>query len=284
MPSALTPGTLHIVSTPIGNLEDVTYRAIRVLRDVDLIAAEDTRRTARLLHHYGIATRCISLHEHNEARRITGLLARLAEGGTLAMVSDAGTPLISDPGRRLVRAAIGAGLRVEAVPGASAVLTALVASGLAEDSFTFAGFPPHRSKARKQWYDALAREPRPVVFFEAPHRIKASLADLAAVGGKRTVAVCREMTKAHEELMVGPVSDVADALDEPRGEFTVVLTPAEQGAARPEVPSEGELAEEFCQLTEGGLSRRASIRSLATKYDVSSRRVYQAIEGAREVN
>ena len=284
MPSALTPGTLHIVSTPIGNLEDVTYRAIRVLRDVDLIAAEDTRRTARLLHHYGIATRCISLHEHNEARRTTGLLARLAEGGTLAMVSDAGTPLISDPGRRLVRAAIGAGLRVEAVPGASAVLTALVASGLAEDSFTFAGFPPARSKDRKQWYGALAREPRPVVFFEAPHRIRASLADLAAVSGNRTIAVCREMTKAHEELMVGPVSDVADALDEPRGEFTVVLTPAERAAVRPEVPSEGKLLEEFCQLTDRGLSRRESIRLLATKYDVSSRRVYQAIEGARGVN
>ena len=284
MPSALTPGTLHIVSTPIGNLEDVTYRAIRVLRDVDLIAAEDTRRTARLLERYGVSTRCVSLHEHNEARRTAGLLARLADGQTLAMVSDAGTPLISDPGRGLARAAIGAGFRVEAIPGPSAVLTALVASGLAEDSFTFAGFPPHRSKARKQWYGDLAREARPVVFFEAPHRIRASLADLETVGGNRTIAVCREMTKAHEELVVGPIRDVLDGLHEPRGEFTVVLTRAEPDARQQEIPPETDLLKEFGQLTEAGLSRRASIRSLAARYDVSSRRVYQAIEGARERN
>ena len=284
MPSALTPGTLHIVSTPIGNLEDVTYRAIRVLRGVDLIAAEDTRRTARLLDHYGIATRCISLHEHNEARRTAGLLARLADGQTLAMVSDAGTPLISDPGRRLARAAIGAGFRVEAIPGASAVLTALVASGLADDSFTFAGFPPYRSKARKQWYDGLAREPRTVVFFEAPHRIRASLADLEAVGGNRTIAVCREMTKAHEELVFGPICDVLDRLREPRGEFTIVLPRAEEVGRSPGVPPEPDLLKEFGQLKDSGVSRRASIRSLAAKYDVSSRQVYRAIEGARERN
>jgi len=281
VPSALTPGTLHIVSTPIGNLEDVTYRAIRVLRGVDLIAAEDTRRTARLLDHYGIATRCISLHEHNEARREAGLLARLADGQTLAMVSDAGTPLISDPGRRLARAAIGAGFRVEAIPGASAVLTALVASGLAEDAFTFAGFPPHRSKARKQWYEGLACEPRPVVFFEAPHRIRASLADLETVSGNRAIAVCREMTKAHEELVVGPIRDVLGKLREPRGEFTVVVPRAETAEGPPAMPPETEIFKEFGLLTERGLSRRASIRSLAAKYDVPSRRVYQAIEGAR---
>lgn len=255
-----------------------------MLRDVDLIAAEDTRRTARLLDHYGIATRCVSLHEHNEARRTAGLLARLADGKTLAMVSDAGTPLISDPGRRLARAAIGAGFRVEAVPGASAVLTALVATGLAEDSFTFAGFPPSRPKARKQWYGGLAREPRPVVFFEAPHRIRASLADLEAVSGNRTVAVCREMTKAHEELVVGPIREVLDAMHEPRGEFTVVLTRAAASARQPEVPPEAELLEEFRHLAAAGLSRRASIRSLAAKYDLPSRQVYQAIEGARGGN
>ena len=282
MPSALTPGTLHVVSTPIGNLEDVTYRAIRVLRDVDLIAAEDTRRTARLLDRYGVTTRRISLHEHNESRRTSGLLARLAEGGTLALVSDAGTPLISDPGRRLARAAREAGFRVEAVPGASAVLAALVASGLAGDAFTFAGFPPARSKDRKRWYAETAHEPRPVVFFEAPHRIRASLADLEAVAGDRIVAVCRELTKAHEELVSGPLADVLAALPRPRGEFTVVLSPAPASAARPGAPAESELFREFGLLTEGGLSRRASIRSLAARYDVPSRQVYQAIESARE--
>ena len=282
MPSALTPGTLHIVSTPIGNLEDVTYRAVRVLRDADLIAAEDTRRAARLLDHYGIRTRRISLHEHNESRRAASLLARLAEGQTLALVSDAGTPLISDPGRRLARMALDAGFRVEAVPGPSAVLAALVASGLAEDAFTFAGFPPHRSNDRKQWFAEVAHEPRPVVFFEAPHRIRSSLADLEGVIGDRIVAVCREMTKVHENRVVGPVSDVLATLASPRGEFTVVLSPSPAPAPRPEVPAEAELFHEFGLLTEGGLSRRASIRSLATKYDVPSRRVYQAIESARE--
>ncbi len=270
------------MSTPIGNLEDVTYRAIRVLRDVDLIAAEDTRRTARLLDHYGITTRRVSLHEHNETRRTAGLLARLSEGRTLALVSDAGTPLISDPGRRLARAALAAGFRVEAVPGASAVLAALVASGLAEDAFTFAGFPPARSKDRRQWYGEVAHEPRPVVFFEAPHRIRASLMDLEAVSGSRTVAVCREMTKTHEDLVVGQTNEVLAALPNPRGEFTVVLKQAPAPGAQPEIPVETELLHEFGLLTEGGLSRRASIRSLASKYDVSSRTVYQAIESARE--
>lgn len=271
------------MSTPIGNLEDVTYRAVRVLREVDLIAAEDTRRTARLLDHYGIATRRISLHEHNEARRTASLLARLAAGGTLALVSDAGTPLISDPGRRLAQAALAAGFRVEAVPGPSAVLAALVASGLADDSFTFAGFPPAKRKHRREWYAGLAREPRPVVFFEAPHRIRASLADLALVGGNRTVAVCREMTKAHEDLAIGPVSDVLAALGEPRGEFTVVLTRAEATAAgAAAMPPPPALATEYDHLAESGLSRRESIRTLAARYDVSSRQVYRAIEEARD--
>ena len=281
MPSALTPGTLHIVSTPIGNLEDVTYRAVRVLRDVDLIAAEDTRRAARLLDHYGITTRRISLHEHNESRRTGGLLSRLAEGQTMAMVSDAGTPLISDPGRRLARAALDAGFRVEAVPGASAVLAALVTSGLAEDAFTFAGFPPARSKDRKQWYAEVASEPRPVVFFEAPHRIRASLADLETVNASRTVAVCREMTKLHESLVVGPIPDVLAELQNPRGEFTVVLARGPVSGPPAEVPAGADLLHEFGLLTESGLSRRASIRSLASKYDLPSRRVYQAIESAR---
>lgn len=272
------------MSTPIGNLEDVTYRAIRVLRDVDLIAAEDTRRTARLLDHYGITTRRISLHEHNEASRTAGLLERLSKGQTLAMVSDAGTPLISDPGRRLARAAMKAGLRVEAVPGASAVLAALVTSGLSEDAFTFAGFPPSRSTARKQWYADVALEPRPVVFFEAPHRVRASLADLEAVGGNRTIAVCRELTKAHEDSVIGPIRDILASLAEPRGEFTIVLSRAETPGSQPAVPAETALFAEFGRLTEHGLSRRASIRSLASKYDVPSRQVYQAIESARERN
>lgn len=281
MPSALTPGTLHIVSTPIGNLEDVTYRAVRVLGEVDLIAAEDTRRAARLLAHYGITTRRTSFHEHNEARKTPDLLARLARGQQLALVSDAGTPLISDPGRRLARAALEAGVRLEAVPGPSAVLAALVTCGLADDAFTFVGFPPNRSKDRMQWYAELAGEPRPLVLFEAPHRIRASLDDLRAVAGDRTVAVCRELTKAHEECVIGPVSGVLPGLAAPRGEFTVVVSPSERPEALPEVPAGAKLVEEFGQLTSTGLSRRASIRSLAARYALPSRAVYQALETAR---
>ena len=198
------------------------------------------------------------------------------------MVSDAGTPLISDPGRRLARAALEAGFRVEAVPGASAVLAALVTSGLAEDSFTFAGFPPNRSKDRKKWYAEWRSDPRPVVFFEAPHRMRASLLDLEAVSGNRTIAVCREMTKIHEEVVIGRIDKVLAELPEPRGEFTVVLTRAGPSGDQPEVPPDAELLQEFCLLTESGRSRRASIRSLASKYDVASRKVYHAIESARD--
>ena len=225
----LRPGTLYVVATPIGNLEDVTYRAVRVLGGVDLIAAEDTRRAARLLARYEVATPRTSLHEHNETRKAPQLLARLERGATIALVSDAGTPLVSDPGARLVRAARDRGLRVEAVPGPSAVLAALVSSGLAAEAFTFAGFPPFRSRARTRWFAALAREPRPFVFFEAPHRIEASLGDLQAAAGDRTIAVCRELTKLHEESLVGPVADVRARLGRPRGEFTVVV----QAGGRP---------------------------------------------------
>ena len=183
-----------------------------------------------------------------------------------------------------MRAALEAGRRVEAVPGPSAVLTALVGSGMAEDAFTFAGFPPSRANARKRWFAALADEPRPVVFFEAPHRVRASLADLEAACGSRTVAVCREMTKVHENCVIGPIDSVLAALPEPRGEFTIVMTRGEMPDPRPAAPPEAGLLEEFGHLTDVGLSRRASIRSLAAKYDMPSRLVYQAIEGARERN
>lgn len=225
------PGTLYVVATPIGNLEDVTYRAIRVLGSVDLIAAEDTRRVAKLLARYAVTTPRTSLHEHNEPQKTERLLARLAGGETIALVSDAGTPLVSDPGARLVRAARERGLRVEAVPGPSAVLAALVSSGLAGGSFTFGGFPPFRSHARIRWFAALAREPRPFVFFEAPHRVRASLRDLHAAAGDRTIAVCRELTKLHEESLVGTVSEVRERLTKPRGEFTVVVETAPEAAA-----------------------------------------------------
>ena len=285
----LNPGTLYVVATPIGNLEDVTYRAVRVLGGVDLIAAEDTRRAAKLLARYEVTTPRTSLHEHNEAEKTGRLLARLERGETIALVSDAGTPLVSDPGARLVRAARERGLRVEAVPGPSAVLAALVSSGLAAASFTFAGFPPFRSHARTRWFAALAREPRPFVFFEAPHRIDASLRDLEAAAGERTIAVCRELTKLHEQSLLGPVGDVRAQLPKPRGEFTVVVEAAPEAerervataerAAAPDAAggqAAAALTDEVGRLLAQGVTRTAAVRAVAARFGVPRREVYRA--------
>ena len=175
-PETELPGTLYLVATPIGNLEDITLRALRILEhEVALIAAEDTRRTKKLLTHYGIHTATTSFHVHNERKKQSSLLQRLARGDSLALVSDAGTPLLSDPGSHLVRQALAIGVPVQAVPGPNAAVAGLIMSGLAEDSFTFVGFPPSRSKARKSWLVALSNEPRPLILFESPHRIRATL-------------------------------------------------------------------------------------------------------------
>ena len=198
-------GTLYLVATPIGNLEDLTFRAVRVLREVDLIAAEDTRRTGGLLQHYSISTATTSFHAHNEQQKQALLLRRLADGQSIALVSDAGTPTVSDPGSRLVAAAHKRGVRVEAVPGASAVLAALVSSGLASEQFLFAGFPPSRSNDRKKWLEKLSDEPRPLVIFEAPHRITKLLGQMKDIMGDREVCLGRELTKKHEELVKGPI-------------------------------------------------------------------------------
>ena len=273
----LRPGTLYVVATPIGNLEDVTYRAIRVLGSVNLIAAEDTRHVAKLLTRYGVATPRTSLHEHNETRKAAHLLACLERGETVALVSDAGTPLISDPGVRLVRAALDRGLRVEALPGPSAVLTALVSSGLAGASFTFAGFPPFRSAARTRWFTALAAEPRPFVFFEAPHRIDASLRDLHAAAGDRMIAVCRELTKLHEESLMGSVSDIRARLTKPRGEFTIVVEAAPDAPPRGTAPADAPaLSEEVGRLLEQGVRRVDAVRAVAARFGVPRREVYRA--------
>ena len=279
MLSGPKPVTLHLVATPIGNLEDVTFRAVRVLREVHLIAAEDTRRTGKLLNHYGITTPRTSFHKHNEHEKTPRLLARLARGESIALVSDAGTPLVSDPGAHLVRTALERGLGVQAVPGPSAVLTALVTSGFLENSFAFVGFPPNRSKARKAWFASLHDEPRPLVFFEAPHRIRRSLQDMLEVLGDRTVALCRELTKLHEELVVGPISAILRQLSHPRGEITVVLQPVEAHSGNPGgLPKGTKLFAEFCRLTERGATRRVAINVLAQQYGIPARQVYREIE------
>jgi 16S rRNA (cytidine1402-2'-O)-methyltransferase len=275
-------GTLYVVATPIGNLEDVTLRALRVLREVSLIAAEDTRRTARLLQHYSISTRTTSLHEHNERSKTAPLVARLLAGESVALVSDAGTPVVSDPGSQLVAAAHAAGIRVEPVPGPNAAVAVLSASGLAGDGFVFAGFPPNRSKARKQWLQGLARETRPLILFEAPHRIRATLIDMQEILGDRVTAIGRELTKVHENLAVRPISQQLADLSEERGEFTLVVAGAAAETEAAVAPEATEVASEFGRMTENAaLGRREAIRALAQKYRISAREVFSLLEEAK---
>jgi 16S rRNA (cytidine1402-2'-O)-methyltransferase len=277
------PGTLYVVATPIGNLEDVTLRALRVMREASVIAAEDTRRTARLLQHYSISTRTTSLHEHNERSKTPALIGRLLAGESVALVSDAGTPVISDPGTLLIAAAHAAGIRVEPIPGPSAAIALLAASGFGADTFVFAGFPPNRSNARRQWLEGLSTDQRTLIFYEAPHRIRATLEDMLAVFGDRMLAIGRELTKAHEALAVRPISAHLSAPLEERGEFTLAVKGADIQAEATAVAADPKtVAEEFGYLTNSrGLGRREAIRSLATKYRRSSREVFALLEAGK---
>jgi 16S rRNA (cytidine1402-2'-O)-methyltransferase len=231
---ARVTGRLQVVATPIGNLADLSERARAALAEADLIAAEDTRHTGTLLKAMGLATPLLSLHEHNESRRVAALLARLAQGKRVALVSDAGTPLLSDPGYELVRAAVAAGYEVSAIPGPSAITAALAVAGLPTDRFCFEGFLPARPRERRAALEALAHERRTLVFFEAPHRIAAALTDMAAaLGPERAAVVARELTKAHETIYRGTLRELAArAMTETnfaRGEITLVV----RGAAAP---------------------------------------------------
>jgi 16S rRNA (cytidine1402-2'-O)-methyltransferase len=278
------PGTLFVVATPIGNLEDITVRALRVLREVSVIAAEDTRRTAHLLARHAIATPTISLHEHNEAAKSASIVARLQRGDHVALVSDAGTPTVSDPGARLIRAAIDAGVRVEPIPGPSAVLAALSASGLPTDSFTFLGFPPIRSKERKLWFQRARDVGGTIVFFEAPHRIRETLDELRRTCGDCEVVVGRELTKAHEELVRGPISKVVASLLEIRGEFTVVaLVGQTTENMLVEPPSVKAMATEFGEMTSSEhMTRRQAMAALGRKHGLPANKVYEALEKAKK--
>jgi 16S rRNA (cytidine1402-2'-O)-methyltransferase len=264
------PGTLFVVATPIGNLEDITLRALRVLREVGLIAAEDTRRTANLLARHGILTPMTSLHEHNEARKSPSIVARLHRGENVALVSDAGTPVISDPGAGLIREAVAADIRVEPIPGPSAVLTALTASGLSIDQFSFAGFPPVRANDRKLWFDRLKQCGGTTVFFEAPHRILSTLEQLRTELGEVYVVVARELTKSHEELVRGPISNVLKSASRPRGEFTVIVdigqkTEMTRATSRPAT-----------------VTRRQMLSTLAAEHGLTANELYEAVEAAKK--
>ncbi len=278
------PGTLFVVATPIGNLEDVTARALRVLRESAVIAAEDTRRTAHLLARYGITTPSTSLHEHNEDRKAPSLIARLERGDNVALVSDAGTPTISDPGQRFIQKAIQAGIRVESVPGPNAAVAALAVSGFPSDSFCFLGFPPTRSTARAAWFQRARDAGGTVVFFEAPHRIIETLKQLEQAVGDRDVVVCRELTKTHENLVRGPISEVLSAVFPLKGEFTVVL---DVGRITEDMPanslSGSQAMAELGDMTKGErISRRAAIGRIARRHNVPPNEVYAAIERAKK--
>jgi len=263
-------GTLYLVATPIGNLEDITHRALRVLREVDLVACEDTRRTRRLLNHFGIKTKTISYHEHNERERAEQLSKLLKSGRNVAIVSDAGTPLISDPGFRIVQIAIERGLLVVPIPGATAFVAALVASGLPSDQFFFAGFLPARANARQAKLEELRSIPSTLVFYEAPHRIALTLPAALDVLGNRPAAVARELTKVHEEIVRGSLEELAQHFSRAaraRGEMVLIIGGAagESAVAAIESADEKETAslrfvERVVELESGGLNQKVGLK------------------------
>jgi 16S rRNA (cytidine1402-2'-O)-methyltransferase len=271
------PGLLYVVSTPIGNLEDITYRAVRILKEVDWIACEDTRTTKRLLDHYGIQTRSISYHEHNEASRAEDLVARLLQGETGALVSDAGTPLLSDPGYRVVHAAVAGGIRIEALPGPSALLAGLVVSGLPTDQFHFGGFLPPKQGQRTRVLESLRDEPATLIFHEAPHRIVEALEDIAATLGTRDVVVARELTKMHEEVLRGTADEirsVLEARESIRGEFVILIAKARE-PIHDDTPPEQAVE----SLVSAGVSRMDAMKTVARQRGLSKRDVYKLVNG-----
>lgn len=273
------PGTLYLVATPIGNLEDITYRAVRTLRESDLIACEDTRHTRKLLDHFGITTPASSYHEHNEIKRSRELTERLLQGLKIALVSDAGMPLISDPGYRLVRAAIEHKVPVQAIPGPSALITALAASGLPTDAFHFGGFLPPKSGQRSRALEALKQEAATLIFYEAPHRILETLAAVEQILGARPVVIARELTKIHEEFLRGTAAELKAILSDRnvlKGEITVLIGRADR-LPTDETPIE-EAVEGFISA---GIDRMNAIKAVARQRGLSKREVYRKLQSAQ---
>lgn len=271
---SVASGTLYLVGTPIGNLEDITFRALRVLKQADLIAAEDTRHTGKLLHHFQVSTPQISYHDHNTQQRIPQLVKKLQAGAVIALVTDAGTPGISDPGYELVCACVEADITVVPIPGPSAVITAITAAGLPCDRFVFEGFLPVKGKYRKARLKALKSEPRTAVFYESPHRLLKTLTDLeAVVGPDRQVVLARELTKRYEEFWRGTIEEAITHYQSvpSKGEFTLLLAPT----STPFSLSKAEITTELKSLLAQGQSRTEASRNLAQHSDLSKREIYQ---------
>jgi len=269
-------GTLFVVATPIGNLEDITLRALRILGEVDLIACEDTRHTKKLLSHFQIDKPTCSYHEHNEQRRTNWLLQRLESGVDIALVTDAGTPSISDPGYRLVRTSIERGIRVSPIPGACSIIAALSVSGRPTDSFVFLGFLPSKPKARRSILEGIRWEPRTVLFFESPIRLTATLRELQEVFGARQMTVAREMTKVHEELVAGTVSEVLCFFRShpPKGEAVLILEKASSKTVVPESLGDKALWIRLEGFMDQGLSKKDALKRLARELGCPKRELY----------
>jgi 16S rRNA (cytidine1402-2'-O)-methyltransferase len=268
-------GTLYLVATPIGNLEDITFRAVRLLREVAIIACEDTRHTRKLLDHYGIERPTISYHEHNENSRAGELIERLESGQDIALVSDAGTPLVSDPGYRLVSQALHSGVRVVPVPGPSAILAALTASGLPTDSFYFGGFLPAKRNQRRAALQLCLEMDCTAIFYEAPHRIAATLEDISELLPGHPVVLSREITKLHEEFLSGDAQQVLKQLSEhnTRGEMTILI-----GKGKPIVDQSVTITDAVSARMNEGLSRMDAMKAVARERGLSKREVYAAVE------
>ena len=269
-------GTLYIVATPIGNLEDITFRAVRILKEADRIACEDTRQTHKLLDHYGISTPMVSYHDHNEQARSDQLIRDLEEGRNIALVSDAGTPLIADPGYRIVQKARERGIAVVPIPGPSAIITALSGSGLPTDSFAFLGFLPPKSGQRRKALEESRELGLTVVFYETPHRIEEALGDMAEVLSDPPVVLARELTKLHEEWLSGSASHLQAELAKRgtvKGEFVVIVGKSERPPAV-DIPLEQEVA----ALIHGGVARMDAIKQVAKRRGLSKREVYKKVD------
>jgi 16S rRNA (cytidine1402-2'-O)-methyltransferase len=276
------PGTLYIVATPIGNLEDITLRALRVLKEVDAIAAEDTRHTRVLLNHYSIQTPLTSYHEHNERTKAEDLVKRLLEGQDVALVSDAGTPAISDPGFRLVAQAVDAGIRIIPLPGASALTAVLSASGLPTDRVAFEGFLPAKKKQRREKLRALRDETRTLVFYEAPHRLVEALDDVHELLGDREVVLAREVSKVHEEFLRGPISELIRVLRrrEIRGEVTLIIS----GSAGESLVTEDRLKAEISELHLRGMRIKEIAEVLGEKFGYPKKEIYRLALGGEKIS
>jgi len=284
MADPVARGLLYVVATPIGNLEDITHRAVRILREATLIACEDTRQTRKLLDHYNISKPVLSYHEHNEAERAAEIVSRLEGGETIALVSDAGMPGISDPGYRVIKLAIDRGLTVVPVPGASAMMAALVGSGLPTDAFEFRGFLPARSGQRRTALEALRAAKHPVVYYEAPHRISETLEDIVAtLGAARLLVIARELTKIHEEFLRGTAGDLSDvaATRTLKGEITLVIAPTTETATAASNTTLADRVQEIAAAQK--IDEKDALKILARETGVSKSEIYREVQRSKAV-